>query len=86
MIEAIILCALFGTFILLAFIKGVELGAKLNRNERIEIKGPINSFKEKVKERKESKELTEAQEIMKINLENIDNYDGTSIGQKDIPR
>ena len=34
MIEAIILCALFGTFILLAFIKGVELGAKLNRNER----------------------------------------------------
>lgn len=86
MIEVIILCTLFGAFILFAFIKGIELGQRLNRNERIEIKSPITATSERIKEHKTNKALAEEQEIMKINLENIDNYNGSSLGQKEIPR
>lgn len=86
MIEAIILCTIFGVFILFAFAKGIELGQRLNRNERIEIKSPVAVTSEKIKEHKTNKALAEEQEIMKINLENIDNYNGSSLGQKEIPK
>ena len=86
MIEAIILCTIFGVFILFAFAKGIELGQRLNRNERIEIKSPVAVTSEKIKEHKTNKTLAEEQEIMKINLENIDNYNGSSLGQKEIPK
>lgn len=86
MIETIILCTVFGAFILFAFIKGIELGQRLNRNERIEIKNPVAVTSEKLKEHKINKASAEEQEIMKINLENIDNYNGSSLGQKEIPR
>ena len=86
MIEAIILCTIFGVFILFAFAKGIELGQRLNRNERIEIKSPVTVTSEKIKEHKTNKALAEEQEIMKINLENIDNYNGSSLGKKEIPK
>ena len=59
MIDVVILCSLFGIFILVSFIKGIQNGNKIIEQE---------------------------QEITQINLDNIDNYDGSGIGQKDIPR
>lgn len=85
--ETIILCTLFGVFILLSFILGLVFGFKLRNNEKLTMPNlnPIevaNKHK-RVKEIQKNKEQEE--EILKINLENIENYDGTALGQKDFP-
>lgn len=72
--------------IIVAFYLGFKIGSK------DEIKTPV----EKVKEIKEKHEETKQREkeiekenkrneIIDIMLENIDNYNGTGLGQKDIP-
>ena len=86
MIDVVILCALFGIFILVSFIKGIQIGIKLRKNEPIEIQSPITYVKEKIQENNDNKIIEQEQEITQINLDNIDNYDGSGIGQKDILR
>ena len=86
MIDVIMLCALFGIFILVSFIKGIQIGIKLRKEEPIEVQGPITYVKEKIQENNDNKIIEKEQEITQINLDNIDSYDGSGIGQKDIPR
>ncbi len=85
--ETIILCTIFGVFILISFILGLVFGFKLRSNEKITMPNlnPIKTVKnhKKEKEFQKNKELEE--EILKINLENIENYNGTEYGQKEFP-
>lgn len=85
--ETIILCTIFGVFILLAFILGLVFGCKLRNNEKITVPNlnPVKTISKHKQEKniQRNKELEE--EILKINLENIENYDGTELGQKDFP-
>lgn len=84
--ETIILCTVFGVFILISFITGAVIGQKVSKKESISIKSPAKIIKEhKVKKQIEAKELRENQ-ISEINEYNIDNYDGTGLGQKDFPQ
>lgn len=81
MIETIILCTLFGVFVLLAFEKGINIGMRMNNanNEHsFNVKKPF--FRKKT-----SKEEEHLNEINRINLENIEAYDGTGLGQRDFP-
>lgn len=75
----------FGLFIMSSFVIGVILGQKLNRNEKIEI-NPVKAIEDYKEEREYKKEVKEEMSKLDIMLENIDNYDGTGIGQKNIPR
>lgn len=75
----------FGIFIMSSFIIGVILGQKLNRNEKIEV-NPVKAIEDYKEERQYKKETQQEQTKLDIMLENIDNYDGTGIGQKNIPR
>ena len=43
---------------------------------------PLNA----IREHNENKEQRKEQERLKIIAENIDNYNGTSLGQQDVPR
>lgn len=88
MIDVVILCTIFGVFILFAFIKGIEIGVKLRKDESIEIPNlnPITHIKEKIEEKEFREQQNEEQEKIEIMLENIERYDGTEIGQKDIPK
>jgi len=86
MIDIFFLCALFGTFILHSFIKGLEIGQKIQYGERVELKGPIKAIKEMKDTREYEKEIKEKQRIEEINAYNIDNYDGTGNGQKDFEK
>ena len=85
--ETIILCSIFGIFILLSFILGLVFGCKLRNNEKITVPNlnPIKTISKHKQEKRiqRNKELEE--EILKINLENIENYDGTEYGQKEFP-
>ena len=55
MIDVIMLCALFGIFILVSFIKGIQIGIKLRKDEPIEVQSPITYVKEKIQENKANK-------------------------------
>ena len=87
MIEAIVLCTIFGTFfgvfIIVAYSLGLKNGQRISKNEEVVVPNvnPIKVITEE-KERHEEKKKQEAYEIM---MSNIDNYDGTGLGQKDIP-
>ena len=75
----------FGIFIMSSFIIGVILGQKLNRNEKIEV-NPVKAIEDYKEEREYKREIQQEQTKLDIMLENIDNYDGTGIGQKNIPK
>jgi len=81
--ESILLCTVFGVFIIVAYSLGLKNGQRISKNEEVVVPNvnPIKVITEE-KERHEEKKKQEAYEIM---MSNIDNYDGTGLGQKDIP-
>lgn len=81
--ETIALLFLFGVFIILAYTLGLKNGQKLKNNEEIKIPeiNPVKIVRNEI-ETFEQKKKQDAYDTM---MANIDNYDGTGIGQKDIP-
>lgn len=71
---------------IVCFFIGAKIGQKVSRNEDIKVPNPIRATKEAVERYEETKEAIKEQERLDTIAYNIDNYDGTSIGQKDIPR
>lgn len=84
MTDTIIICTIFGVFLMLSFILGARIGQKVVKGEEVKIELP-NPIK-KINEHKEKKETDKMQDKFTIMAENIDNYDGTGLGQKSIPR
>ena len=81
--ETIALLFLFGVFIILANTLGLKNGQKLKNNEEIKIPeiNPVKIVRNEI-ETFEQKKKQDAYDTM---MANIDNYDGTGLGQKDIP-
>ncbi len=73
-----------GLLCILSFVIGARVGQKSVKNDEIKLPS-INPVKI-INEMNESREQKKEQERYKIIAENIDNYDGTSIGQKDVPK
>ena len=84
MTETIILIISIGIINILCFFIGAKIGQKVVKGETIEMPKiePIKA----IREYNESKEVVKQQERERIINENIDNYDGTSLGQQDVPR
>ena len=82
--ETILLVAVIGILCIVCFFIGAKVGQKVNKGETLELPNlnPIKVYEEY----KETQEAKLEQEKYKIISENIDNYDGTSIGQKKLPR
>ena len=83
MIEAIILCTIVGVFIIVSYSLGLKNGQRLSKNEEVVVPNvnPVKVVTEEI-EKHEEKKKQQAYEIM---MSNIDNYDGTGLGQQDIP-
>lgn len=79
----ILISILISTINLLCFYFGVRIGQKVAKKEEIKIAG-INPVKV-IETINQSNEDKKEQERMRIIAENIDNYDGTGLGQQDIP-
>ena len=59
MLEIVILCAMFGIFILVSFIRGIQIGIKLRKDEPIEtfkVIEPIKNIINKTSDPKLTKE------------------------------
>ena len=81
----ILLCTVFGVFILLSFVIGVRIGQKVNNDEPIRL-NPIRAIDEYKEEKEVKRQIKEAESKLTVMFDNIDTYDGTGLGQKDIPR
>lgn len=86
--ENILNIIIVGTFNLLFF----YLGMKVNNKSIKEIKeknelliNPVKRYKTMKENKKIEEKGKREQEELKIMLENIENYDGTNLGQIDIP-
>ena len=81
--EVILFCCIFGLFILASYTLGLKNGQKLAKREDITMPdmNPINT----INKQRESKEQQKEQEILDVMMSNIDNYDGTGLGQQQIP-
>ena len=81
--ETITLLFLFGVFIIVAYTLGLKNGQKLKNNEEIKLPevNPVKIVKNEI----ESFEQKKKQDAYDTMMANIDNYDGTGLGQKDIP-
>ena len=64
------------------------IGAKIGQQvvNREEVKLPIVNTIETINKMEENRQVKLEQSKYETLMENIDNYDGTSLGQKDIPR
>ena len=71
---------------IVCFFIGAKVGQKVVRGEEVEIPNPVKAVKESVEAYKEDKEAIKEREYYEAIVHNIDVYDGTSIGQMEIPR
>ena len=76
----VILCAVFGTFIILSYTLGLINGQKLSKNKDIKIK----TIPQIVKEHKQDKENYKEEERINTILSNIEKYDGSGLGQEEV--
>lgn len=68
---------------------GVSIGQKVAKGEEIVIPKPsevVDSIKENREKREARREAEREAEKLDAILENITNYNGTSVGQRDVPR
>lgn len=79
-----LIMALQGFLCICSFIIGAKVGQKIVRGETIE--SPVKSPVEAYREAKNNFEYRREQDRLQTISDNIDNYDGTGIGQKDIPK
>ena len=77
-----------GTLCIACFYIEAKVGQATKSGETIELPqmNPITMIQERAQERREKKKAEEEKAVIDTVLHNIDVYDGTGIGQRDIPR
>lgn len=79
----VLLILAMGIVCMACFLMGAKVGQAVSKGE--EVKLPINPMLS-AKERQTKQEAEFEQNRLSTILHNIDRYDGTSDGQKDVPR
>lgn len=74
---------IMGAYGVVCFLIGASVRQKVDKGE--EIKMPTVNPMAIVREHREKKEAEEKQSRMDAIMRNIDAYDGTEMGQKDVP-
>ena len=71
----------------ICFVLGARVGQKVMRGDPVEfVKFPTINPSEIIQQKRERREAQEEQDKVSVILQNIERYDGTSMGQKDVPR
>lgn len=78
-----VVLVIYGISMCIAFCLGASLYKKPEEKKEL---NPIKIIKQEIENKELTREMKKEQEIYKTIAENIDNYDGTSRGQKTIPR
>lgn len=78
----ILILLIFSISNITCFYIGAKVGQKVVKGERIETPNPVRA----IENHKARKEAERKQNKLDVILRNIDKYDGTSLGQEDVPR
>jgi RNase H-fold protein (predicted Holliday junction resolvase) len=78
--ELLLLCAV-GAMNIVCFLVGARVGQAVSRGEKV-LPAPTEVIREHKAKAKQEQEMDRVSTI----LHNIENYDGTSIGQRDVPK
>ena len=71
---------------IVCFVIGAKIGQMMRKGEDIKMPHPIEAMRERKEKREAREEARAEQDKLNTILDNIDSYDGTGIGQKDVPR
>lgn len=78
--------AVMGLAMIASFVTGAKVGQAVQKGKDIELEFPTASPIETIKTHWAKKDAQKEQDRLKAIMENIESYDGTSFGQRDIPR
>ena len=81
--ETLMIIAAVGTLNIACFLIGVNVGQKTSKGEMVEITVPDPM--QAIKDHRERKEAEREETKMEVILANVENYDGTGMGQQDVP-
>ena len=79
--EALVLLAV-GVTNILCFMVGAKVGQAVSRGEEVNLPNPVEAIEKHKTKRREEQEMDKMNTI----LQNIESYDGTSVGQRDVPK
>lgn len=80
----ILTIAVTGTLCIVCFFVGAKVGQKVDKGETLEL--PTINPIEAIRSNEEKREARREQERIDTIMRNIEKYDGTPLGQEDIPR
>ena len=78
--------AVMGLAMIASFITGAKVGQAVQKGKDIEVEFPTASPIEMIKTHWAKKDAQKEQDRLDTIMKNIESYDGTSFGQRDIPR
>ena len=86
--DIVLILLVVGLLIIVSFLVGAKVGQTVIKGEEIEVNPVkiIDDMKDRKEQRDSKREARHDAEKLDVILENIKNYNGTSIGQKDVPR
>lgn len=76
--------AVFGAVNIFCFMIGAKVGQAVSKGEKVEM--PKVSPMEAIREYQNKREAEREQDRIGVIMNNIDSYDGTSNGQRDVPK
>lgn len=79
-----LLILITGALNIVCFFIGAKVGQKVSKGENLELPS-VNPI-ERTREKQEKKEAKKEQERIDTIMQNIEAYNGTSQGQKDVPK
>lgn len=82
--ETLALILAIGTLNVVCFFIGANVGSKVAKGEKIET--PSINPMEKIRAMQDKKEAQREQDRYDTILQNVENYNGTSMGQRDVPK
>ena len=86
--ETIFIILSVGALAVVCFFVGAKVGQKVSKGEDINVPtiNPIDAIRERREAREAREEARAEADVLDTILENIKNYNGSSSGQKDVPR
>lgn len=79
----ILLALVVGTLCIACFFVGAKVGQQVSKGEPVELP-EVNPMK-LIQERREKKAAEEEKNRLDTIIRNVDRYDGTGLGQEDVP-
>ena len=78
----VLLLAVMAISNIFCFMIGAKVGQTVSKGERVELPDPVREIREHKSRREFDKTMGEYETV----LSNVEKYNGTSIGQRDVPR